>query len=60
MFVVEVAHKTVDNMDYNAEAAESRAHIAAKIVHKTVKVITNMTHNVSHNCKFVQLTFIPF
>jgi len=42
MVVVEVAHKTVDNMDYNVEAAESEAHIAAKAVH----IADNMNYNV--------------
>jgi len=84
MVVVEVAHKTIDNMDYNVEAAESEAHIAAEVVHiadnmnynveavessvhiavkvvyKTVKIAANMAHNEYHNCKFVQLIFVPF
>ena len=30
MVVVEVDDKIVDNMDYNAEAAKSKAHIVAK------------------------------
>jgi len=42
MVVVEVAHKTVDNMDYNVEVAESKAHIAAKVVH----IADNMNYNV--------------
>jgi len=40
--VVEVAHKTVDNMDYNVEATESEAHIAAEVVH----IADNMNYNV--------------
>ena len=42
MIVVEVAHKTVDNMDYNVEAAESEVHIAAEAVH----IADNMNYNV--------------
>ena len=42
MIVVEVAHKAVDNMDYNVEAAESEVHIAAKAVH----IADNMNYNV--------------
>jgi len=36
-------------MNYNVEAVESRAHIAAKVA-----------YNEYHNCKFVQLIFVPF
>jgi len=42
MVVVEVAHKTVDNMDYNVEAVESRVHIAAEAAH----IVDNMNYNV--------------
>jgi len=42
MVVVEVAHKTVDNMDYNVKAVESEVHIAAEVVH----IADNMNYNV--------------
>jgi len=42
MVVVEVAHKTVDNMNYNVEAAESKTHIAAETIH----IADNMNYNV--------------
>ena len=58
--VAEVVAHIADNMNYNVEAVESRAHIAAKVAHKTVKTDANMAHNEYHNCKFVQLIFVPF
>jgi len=42
MVVVEVAHKIVDNMDYNVEAIESKAHVATEVVH----IADNMNYNV--------------
>jgi len=53
MVVVEVAHKTVDNMDYNAEVVENMAHIVVEVDYKIVKVIANMVHNEYQNCKFL-------
>ena len=41
MVFVEVAHKTVENMDYNVEATESEVHIAAGDVH----IVDNMNYN---------------
>jgi len=35
-------------------------HIVVEAANKTVKVAANMAHNEYHNCKFVQLIFVPF
>jgi len=42
MVFVEVARKTVDNIDYNIEAAESEVHIAVEAAH----IADNMNYNV--------------